>query len=248
MTLKYKNKNYKRLIVLLIVGSLFLLLDNPLLLFQRNTYSNVKSQSIGQINNGSLISGVRLPYKGENYKYFSKVSYYVLGRAYLNARVYNTILQSYKKCESTCPEIYFRVMECSRKHGGKAFPHRTHQNGLSVDFMIPLKKAGKQFRLYDKIGVWHYLLNTNEQGDITKKIKIDFNTLAKHLLALDDAAQKNGLKVKKVIIKINLKDNLFRTVEGKELKKRDIYFVRNLPETIDNLHDDHYHVDFEEIK
>lgn len=237
-----------RIITLLIATIAYILLDNPGIFSQTQTYANQISQSIGTVSNGSLKNGVKLPYKGENYKYFSKLSYYILNRAYVNAKVYNTILETYKTCETTCPKVYFRVMECSHKHGGKIAPHRTHQNGLSVDFMTPLKKGSKQYRLFDKTGVWHYLLNADENGNIIKRIEIDFETLAKHLLALDNAARKNGVIVKKVILKINLKDDLFKTESGKELKKRGIYFVRNLSKTIDNLHDDHYHVDFEEIK
>ena len=35
--------------------------------------------------------------------------------------------------------------------------------------------------------------------------------MAQHILALDNAARKHGLYIKKVILKINLKDNLFET-------------------------------------
>lgn len=248
MNLNKLKKWRTRISTLLIVSIVYFLLDNPGIFSQPQSYTKQISQSEGTVSNGSLKNGIKLPYKGENYKYFSKLSYYILNRAYVNAKVYNTVLEAYKTCEATCPNVYFRVMECSRRHGGKIVPHRTHQNGLSVDFMIPLKKGGKQYGLYDKMGEWHYLLNADENGNVTKSVEIDFETLAKHILALDDAARKNGLMVKKVILKINLKDDLFKTESGKKLKQRGIYFVMNLSKTIDNLHDDHYHVDFEEIK
>ena len=60
---------------------------------------------------------------------------------------------------------------------------------------------------------------------------------------LSDAYKKN-MYVKKVIFKINLKDDLFKTKSGRKLKRKKIYFARKLPKIIDNLHDDHYHVDF----
>lgn len=244
----FLKKGKRLLYALLIVFGIYILMDNPGLFSQNQTYTSKVSQSIGTVSKGSLKNGVKLPYKGENYKYFSKLSYYMLNRAYVNAKVYNTILETYNTCETTCPKVYFRVMECSHKHGGKVAPHRTHQNGLSVDFMTPLKKGNKQYRLFDKTGIWHYLINADESGNVTKNVEIDFETMAKHILALDDAARKNDLRVKKVILKINLKDDLFKTESGKKLKQRGVYFVRNLSKTIDNLHDDHYHIDFEEIK
>jgi penicillin-insensitive murein endopeptidase len=53
------------------------------------------------------------------------------------------------------------------------------------------------------------------------------------------------VKIKKVIFKINLKDNLFKSKIGKKLKKSGIYFVKYLTPMVDNVHDDHYHIDFE---
>ncbi len=52
----------------------------------------VESRSVGESTNGSLENGVRLPYKGTNYKYFSFISYYVLNRAYVHSRVYSAVL------------------------------------------------------------------------------------------------------------------------------------------------------------
>jgi penicillin-insensitive murein DD-endopeptidase len=207
-----------------------------------------KSESIskGEVGNGSLINGKRLPYKGKNYKYFSPLSYHLLGRAHVNSRLYRTIQDAYTECERTCPGQKFRIMECSRKKGGKMKPHRTHQNGLSVDFMTPLIKKGKQYKRLDRTGIWHYLLKFDETGTLKrrKKVKADFEMIARHLLALDNSARKNGLKIDKVIFKIDMKGELFNTESGKELKSRGIYFAKALSDLIDNLHDDHYHVDF----
>ncbi len=217
--------------------------------FAQKKKANVKSQSVGTVRKGELKNGVRLPYKSGNFSYFSPFSYGVLRRAYVNSKVYRTVIEAYQICEKTCPNQKFRVMECSRKHGGKMKPHRTHQNGTSVDFMTPLKKKDKQFRFYDHLGIWHYLMAFDKSGRMkgTRKVKIDYETMAKHIIALDDASKKEGLRIKKVIFKIELQAGLFKTKYGKELKRRGIYFVRALPKIIDNLHDEHYHVDFEEV-
>lgn len=213
--------------------------------FHKNTG---KSISYGKVHAGSLTNGYKLPYSGNNFRYFSPFSYFILGRTYIHSSVYKTVLDSYASCEKELPGTSFRIMECSKKHGGKMSPHRTHQNGLSIDFMTPLKKNGKQKKAYNRIGIFRYLLNFDSNGKLNKKVIVDFETMARHILLLDNEAMKNGLGVKKVIFKINLKDELFATKSGAELKKRGIYFARNLPERIDKLHDDHYHVDFEFIQ
>jgi penicillin-insensitive murein endopeptidase len=135
-------------------------------------------------------------------------------------------------------------MECANKHGGKMWPHRTHQIGLSADFMLPKTRNGRTHRLLDHLGVWHYLLAANSRGTYSSRVSIDFETMARHLLALDDAARANGLRVKKVILKIDLKDDFFASPSGKKVKQRGIYFAKSLPRLVDELHDDHYHVDF----
>jgi penicillin-insensitive murein endopeptidase len=55
------------------------------------------------------------------------------------------------------------------------------------------------------------------------------------------------VKIKKVIFKISLKDDLFGTVYGKKLKATNIYFAQRLTPLLNKLHYDHYHVDFEPI-
>lgn len=129
-------------------------------------------------------------------------------------------------------------------------PHRTHQNGTSIDFKTPLMKNGKQNRSWDGIGLFSYVLGFDKNGTLNfnNKVSIDFETMARHILITEKVARKNGMRIKKVIFKINLKDNLFATPSGKKLKNSGIYFAQSLPKSIDNVHDDHYHIDFEFIK
>ncbi|MEL6697321.1 MAG: penicillin-insensitive murein endopeptidase [Bacteroidota bacterium] len=204
------------------------------------------SRSFGSVSNGSLQNGQRLAYKGSNYTYFSRLSYHLLRRAHVHHKVKAIVEEAYAVCEKHSPEYKYRVMECSRKHGGKMWPHRTHQNGLSVDFMTPLRKKQKQYRWLDRLGIWHYLLTFRKDGSwrMNRKVRIDYEAMAAHLLALDDAARTRGMYLRKVIFKVELQGPIFKTTAGKKLKRRGVYFVRKLSRTIDNLHDDHYHVDF----
>ena len=214
--------------------------------FTLSQKANGESKSIGKVNNGKLINGRKFPYNGNNYQYFSPFSYYILNRAWTHSKIVDITLDTYKECEKKLPNHQFLLMECSKKNGGKMNPHRTHQNGTSIDFGTPLLKNGKPYKTHNNLGIYHYLMSFDEKGNSTtnKNVTIDFESMAQHILILDKIARKQNMYVKKVIFKINLKDDLFKTKSGKKLKRKKIYFARKLPKIIDNLHDDHYHVDF----
>lgn len=230
----------KRRIFLLLLLAVIIVLALPELFHQNEG----KSRTTGSAGKGKIENAWLIPYTGENYRYFSPLSYYLLNRGYAHHRAHDAILAAYETCETTCPGVQFRLMECGNKHGGEMWPHRTHQAGLSADFMLPKTKKGKPHRWFDRLGVWHYALQTDNAGNYTSGVAVDFGTMAQHLLALDDAARKNGLRIKKVILKIELKDDFFKTASGKKVKARGIYFAQALPNIVNQLHDDHYHVDF----
>ncbi len=205
-----------------------------------------QSTSHGSPGNGSLEKGYLMDYRLNNAKYFSITSYYLFGNGYVNSRLYHTLIEAYSICEQSCPGKQFKFMECSTDEGGKQLIHRTHQNGLSVDFMVPKKIGDQQYTLLDHLGLWHYFLEFDGDGKLSfnSKVEIDFETMAKHILALDDAARKNGLRIKKVLLQIDLKDDFYRSKSGQEVKARGIYFARYLTPRVDQFHDDHYHIDF----
>jgi penicillin-insensitive murein DD-endopeptidase len=211
------------------------------------THKNIGSSiAEGKVNEGKIINAWQLPRKAGNMRYYSSFSYYTLGRSYVHSLVYKTVMDTYKDMEALYPQKKFRLAECSRRKGGKMFPHRTHQNGTSVDFMTPLMKKEKKQKFYDGLGIFVYLLNFDDAGTRAHgKVKIDYNTMADHILLLEKNARKNGLKIKKVIFKIELQDDLFASEKGRKLKKTDIYFVQKLSPLINAAHDDHYHIDFE---
>ncbi len=229
--------------------ALFLLLAFVVCAIPEVFYKNEgRSKSIGTVGKGQLENAYLMPLWGANFSYFSPLSYYVMDNGYTDSKVHNTLLEAYETCETSCKGTHFKIMECSDKKGGKLRLHRTHQNGMSVDFMSPKKRQnGKQSRFFDRLGLWHYLLEFTNAGNLTiaSKVSIDFETMAKHILALDDAARKNGLRINKVILKIELKPAFFRTESGKKVKARGIYFARSLPDLVNRMHDDHYHIDFE---
>jgi penicillin-insensitive murein endopeptidase len=243
MTFKMK-KSIK--IILLTLILLLIILSIPEIIHTNKGIST----SVGRYSKGSVKNSYLTPFKGNNFRYFSLSSYYLMNNAYVHQKVYQTLIDSYKMCESRTPKTFYHHMECSDKKGGQLMLHRTHQNGLSIDFMVPKKRKGKMNSFWDKIGLFHYLLDFNDDGilKIDHKTQIDFNAMGKHLVAVDEAARKNGLRIRKVILKVELIDDIFASESGQILKGRDIYFVRRLNNFINRVHDDHYHVDFEILR
>lgn len=213
--------------------------------YQKNKGNSLPSISVGSVSEGSIKNAKLIPFSGENYQYFDRWSY-LNGRAFLNGKVLKAVLRTYEVLNQQLPNRGFKIMECSHQEGGKLFPHRTHQNGLSIDFMMPLTKGGRAYYELDDKGIKHYLLDFDNSGKYNKDaaVSIDFNLVAKHILELNRQANKEGLKIVKVIIKIELKDDLFNTKYGKVLKNSGIYIVKGLTPKINELHDDHYHIDF----
>jgi penicillin-insensitive murein endopeptidase len=210
--------------------------------------NGLASVSVGTVSNGSIKNAKLLPFSGDNFRYFDRWSY-LQGRAFLNGSVLKSVLKTYGQINTPTQGRKFTVMECSHQEGGKLWPHRTHQNGLSVDFMMPLKKGGKPYYGLDSKGKMHYLLQFDNAGkyEKDKSISVDFNLVARHILTLDANARKQGYKVKKVIIKIEFKDDLYATKYGEKLKAKGIYVVMGLTPQINDLHDDHYHIDFKKL-
>ena len=212
---------------------------------QLHSNDDTASASIGTVGNGSLKHAKLMPYKGKNFIYFDRKSY-LAGRGFMNGLLLSSVLDTYDSLSRVLPHHYFNIMECSNEVGGEMFPHKTHQNGMSIDFMMPKLKNDKPYYGLDTIGASHYALNFDDDGKYTRdpSITIDFNLVARKILLFDYFARKNGLNIFKVIIKIEFKDELFATEYGKILKESGIYVVQGLSPLINRLHDDHFHLDF----
>ena len=220
--------------------------DTAIVAYYENNKGDKKpSISSGAVSSGKMTNGKLIPFYGNNFSYFDKGSY-LGGRGYVHSKVLTILLESYQQLETIIPNRKFFVMESANKEGGKLAPHRTHQTGLSVDFMMPLIKDNVPYYKLDDLGTRHYLLSFNDNGEYSNDmtVKVDFNLIAQHILILNKEAKKVGLKVKKVIIKIEYKDELFATEYGKKLKSSGIYVVKGLSKMINALHDEHYHIDF----
>lgn len=220
------------IVAAVVLGFLYLF-PNTLLYFE----NDLPSLAIGSVSNGSIKNAKRMNFEGENFTTYS-FACYMLGRTFVHDKVRAAMLESYRTCEQSCPDIQFVVGEIGRKHGGSFAPHRTHRNGMSVDFMTPLLYKGKPKTSHHLLNLWGYRFEFDNKGK-KDNWEIDYETTARHLLTLDKAAKKNGLRIKKVIFDPVLRPYLLATPTGQRIKH--LPFTKN---RVIIRHDDHYHVDF----
>ncbi len=164
-----------------------------------------------------------------------------LGRNYVHSLVKTIILESYDELSKSQPDKVFKYAETGFKNGGEFKPHKTHQNGLSVDFMVPvLDKNNKSVVLPTNLkNKYGYAIEFNKNGT-NKHYKIDFKAMAAHILALDKAAKKYGVSLWRVIFAPDLQKQLYATQNGKTIKNT----IKIPTKKSWVRHDEHYHVDF----
>ena len=182
--------------------------------YHKRSQDSLPSVSKGTPSNGSLENAWLLPFGGENWSFYDSASY-LNGRAYLNGALLQVVTESYQRLAQSTPDRHWKVMDCSFRQGGQIWPHRTHRNGLSIDFMVPLTRAGAIYTERD-YGLHHYMMQFDDDGALISdtEVKIDFVAMGKHLLALDDAAREKGVGITKVILKIDLQDDLKATADA----------------------------------
>jgi penicillin-insensitive murein endopeptidase len=198
------------------------------------------STCYGKVNKGYLVHGVQLPPRGNNYYPYS-VTGVNLGRTYLHSEARNVVLAAYKALEHSAPTKVFVYGETGWESGGRIRPHRTHQNGLSMDFMVPvINSAGKSVPLPGSVSnKFGYGLEFDSQGRLGE-LSIDFDAMAEHLYQIVSAAQQAKVGIGLVIFDPVLMPILFKTRRGP-------YLQRTLPFMKGHAwirHDEHYHIDF----
>lgn len=200
----------------------------------------VESTCFGTTKNGRLENGVKLPRSGPNFVSYS----FILsgaGRTYVHSKVGAVVSNAYEALESSHPDKIFVYGETGLSTGGPFKPHRTHQNGLSVDFMVPVAdEKGKSTPLptnpFNKYGYGIEFDKTGQFADLT----IDFEAMAAHIKALHVEAKKAGIDIWRVIFAPELQPYLYQTQNGDYIKKN----IRIPKKRSWVRHDDHYHVDF----
>jgi penicillin-insensitive murein endopeptidase len=189
---------------------------------------------------GRLQGGVQLPVQGQNYVPYSTLGV-TLGRTYVHQTVRDIVVDAYAATRINAPEKRFMYGETGLATGGPFKPHRTHQSGVSVDFMVPVvdrahKSVLMPASIQNKFG---YELEFDASGSLDD-LQIDFDAMAEHLYQLAEAAKKRHVKIKTVIFQKELTELLFKTKRGQVLRSS-VPFMKTQPWI---RHDEHYHVDF----
>lgn len=199
-----------------------------------------ESVCYGKTKSGRLENGVKLPNSGKNFTTYSYIAG-VLGRTYVHSKVKEVFLDAYKRLELTMPTKVYKFAETGFKDGGEFKPHKTHQNGLSIDFMVPvINKEGESVHFSTTpLNKFGYSVEFSKNGKLDD-LTIDFEALAAHIVELDKAARSNNIMIWRVIFDPKLQPDLFKTKFGPYLKKH----VRFSKKRSWVRHDEHYHVDF----
>jgi penicillin-insensitive murein endopeptidase len=201
--------------------------------------SDRPSVSHGSVRDGYITGAKRLPFRGSNFTTYSFPGY-LFGRTFVHERVRKTVLDAFAVCEDKRPETTFVIGETGLRKGGSFNPHRTHRNGLSIDIMTPMLRNDRPYRRNHLFNLWGYGIEFDDEGRLKNGAQIDYESLAECILAIKEAAQKNGLRIEKVIFDPVLRPGLFATEAGKKI--RDLPYTKN---RIILRHDDHFHVDFD---
>ncbi len=214
------------------------------------SYESYEPETFIKSNNDyvSLIA-YKLPFRGENYKFYGTLSYHIYGRAYVGCKVHNTVVEAYHLSEQNCKGANFKMLKSSKRKAGKILPFHNRKNGKFVVFMTPLVKKGIPLKYYYRTGLFRPFIRFDKRGrsKLNKDITIDFERLARYIINLDNAAQIYGLKIKKIVLNRFLLDDLYTCPSGAELEARGIYFPKFLSEKVNKMYDDLFYVEFGEI-
>jgi len=198
------------------------------------------STCFGTTKHGRLENSVKLPDDGSNFTSYSSLAA-LAGRTWVHSKVYDTVITAYKMLAVEQPAKVYKYAETGYREGGIFKPHKTHQNGLSIDFITPvLNKKGESDYLpthvFNKFG---YAIEFDKNSRY-KEYTIDYEALAAHLVALHKAAIKHNIGIWRVIFDPKLQPKLYKTKYSEYIKKN----IKLSSKRSWVRHDEHYHVDF----
>jgi len=193
----------------------------------------------GTSDSGRIDGAVPLPASGPNFAPYAALGIQ-LGRTYVHETVRDVVSAAYKDLETLQPRVTYVYGETGLRQGGPMPPHRTHEAGISVDFMVPVRGSdGSPARLpASAANRFGYDLEFDSKGAIGN-LRIDYDALAAHLERLQEQARKHNVAIRRVIFDPTLTRHLYDTPSGPRLKA--LPFMASKPWV---RHDEHYHVDF----
>ncbi len=198
--------------------------------------------------NVSVISNIayKLPFRGENYKFYGTVRYHISGRAFVNNKVYNTFIEAQHLSNHNMPGIQMRLLKSSGNGRGRLNPQKLSVSGNYIVFMSPLKRNEKPVKFYYRTGLFRCFYRFDRDGKAKQKSRlyIDFEALAQYLINLDNAARLFGLKVNTVTLRREFIKKLYGTSLGQELESRDLRFVKYLSRKVNRKYEALFLVEF----
>lgn len=204
-------------------------------------YCFAESTCYGTTQNGRIENAEKLPLNGKNFTAYSDVAWN-LGRTFVHTQVKAILLESYEVLYERLPSKVFVYGETGFENGGLFEPHKTHQNGLSVDLMVPIviKKTGKSVPLpTNSSNKWGYDIEFDKKGNY-KEFVIDFDTLGEQIMEIYYSSLDRKVKIWRVIFDPQMVPLLHASKRGPEIKKLITIPMKNSWVR----HDEHIHVDF----
>lgn len=202
--------------------------------------NEMKAVAFGKDKCGSLRGGAPLRCTGKNFESFSDVAC-VLGRNHLHPLAIGTIEDAYASLEATHPTRGWQFGDFGWKAGGRLRPHKTHQNGLSADFFVPVVNAtGEPSSVPVEVGnKFGYGVEFDAKG-VHDDLTIDWVALTDHLLALEAAGAAHRTTISRIILAPELRKVLVR--KDPRAKRFASRFSKRKSWV---RHDEHYHIDFD---
>lgn len=200
----------------------------------------VESTCYGSTKNGRLENGVKLPSNGKNFISYGMIPVQA-GRTYVHSQVKKVVVDAYNSLLKEQPGKIYKYAETGFKKGGQFRPHKTHRNGLSIDFMVPvIDKQGNSTHLpTNPLNRYGYNIEFDKYSRY-KEYQLDYEALGAHIVALHKKAKKNGFELWRVIFDPKLQPYLYKTRYGKYIKNN----IKIPKKKSWVRHDEHYHVDF----
>ncbi len=216
----------------LLLLALFLWFSGPL--------SAKESTCFGTTKKGRVEDAVKLPDSGPNFMSYGNVPELV-GRTYVHSKVRDVIVSAYKMLETEQAGKVFKYAESGSSQGGEFWPHKTHQNGLSVDLMVPvLNEKGVSVHLpTNPLNQYGYGIEFDEYGRY-EGYSIDYEALGALIVALHKSALSHGIELWRVLFFPALQPYLYETSYGDYIRSN----ITIPAKRSWRPHDEHIHVDF----
>ena len=217
-----------------------------LLLFARSAQPLLaESVSRGTPARGTLEEGVSMPSEGRGFVTYSTLGNW-LGRQYVHSRVQELLVSAFSTLQTANTERLFVLGETGWKHGGRFRPHRTHQNGLSVDIFMPVRDSNLRSVLMPT-APWNqfgYSLEFDSSGN-GEELSIDFRSVAELRVELGRQGQRHGLDIERIITAPEYVDRILAVKEAPDITRLASRFMRHSAWV---RHDEHLHVDFKMVR